>query len=126
MMLGYTILLLIFPLTLAETQCSIPGQCIDGELITLESLESEKACLSECRDTEDCAWYTFDNKLNICELFKTCPDVSQDQCPDCLSGESDCSFYQCGLTGSCQVYVYFFAITTLIIMGLMMTLGNPT
>ncbi len=86
-----------------DPHCSIPGQCIDSELIKPEVDQDEKSCLSECKSTEECLWYTFDTSNGLCELFKNCVDISIDECPDCISGRVDCPLYQCGLAGSCQV-----------------------
>ncbi len=89
--------------------CSLPGLCqvhkyvcfnfslipvhnyLQGDLDHEElNVLSEYQCVNMCKSFDNCAWYTFDSKTNVCFIFKTCPSLSED-CLDCVSGEKGCS-----------------------------------
>jgi len=48
-------------------QCEISGECT-GELIGFSSQNSSAECLSSCKDTDGCTWYTYGPEDEICEL----------------------------------------------------------
>ncbi len=87
----------------SQLQCSIPGQCVDSDLIQSEIDDDKYACHNECKNNEACKWFTFNAKVNFCELFETCNDITEESCEDCVTSQKDCDVYQCGLQGSCQV-----------------------
>ncbi len=72
-----------------ELQCNVPGECLLGELVGISSQESSLGCLEECKNATDCNFYTYHANDDFCGLFLTCPEISEESCPDCVSGELD-------------------------------------
>ncbi len=67
--------------------CFVPGACV-GQLIgTLIDMPDPQDCLSACKETANCEWFTSDGQIEICNLFASCIDVDVDECPHCLSGK---------------------------------------
>jgi hypothetical protein len=36
---------------------------------------------------EGCNWFTYNSKKNACLALSTCPNVVEEGCPECLSGQ---------------------------------------
>jgi hypothetical protein len=84
-------------------QCFIPGECTNSLLVGATYPETSKECLEDCKNLEQCHWFTFKSNGPQCELFKTCTDISVETCDDCLSGEVSCVVNECGIQGLCLV-----------------------
>ncbi len=101
--------LLIFTIGLASGQsnnanCSLAGQCLESLFITEATTANAQGCLEECKENQACQWFTYKPANDVCDLFKTCGYVSNENCPDCLSGQKECdSVYKCNISGRCQV-----------------------
>jgi len=85
---------------ISALQCDVPGECV-GNLIGFTSQNSSTECLSTCKDTEECTWYTFVGGDNFCSLLQSCTEVNEDTCGTCVSGEVACPLL-CGAPGLCQ------------------------
>ena len=52
------------------------------------------ACLSLCKSTEGCAWFSFQTTVDIgqtsCILFEDCPEI--DTNPEFVSGQKECEY----------------------------------
>ncbi len=84
--------------------CSLAGQCLESIFITEDARESAQECLENCQDTGPCHWFTYKPANSLCQLFETCESISDDNCPDCITGQKECdSVYQCNVKGRCQV-----------------------
>ena len=89
--------------TIENPTCNKKGECLGGGLIVLK-FEDYKDCLNDCKNTTNCAWFTYHEEGNFCFLFDGCKSFSTN-CSKCFSGEVSCpsSDYQCNLAGMCQV-----------------------
>ena len=97
---------LITSSAVAELQCFVEGQCLNSPILDITLQEDANACLKHCQEDPTCRWFTFDDAVDLCELFETCPTLSDDQCDQCVSGENTCEpqpTYMCGMTGFCEV-----------------------
>ena len=50
---------------------------------------------------QDCEWFTWNQKNDICIAFSDCPYLDESK-PDTISGQRDCSVYTCGQQGFCK------------------------
>ena len=50
---------------------------------------------------QDCEWFTWNQKNDICIAFSDCPYVDGSK-PDTISGQRDCSVYTCRQQGFCK------------------------
>ena len=55
---------------------------------TIVGVSDPFECLSHCKDTPDCEWYTSNPGTASCTLYSTCA-INVDDCPDCVCGEKD-------------------------------------
>jgi len=98
------IILVLISLLLGQIlslECDVPGECI-GQLIGFTSQDTSPDCLSTCKGTEGCTWYTFRPEEKICNIMQTCTEVDEDNCESCISGEVECPVGLCGEPGLCQ------------------------
>ena len=84
-----------------QEQCFIPGECIDGTSSGISYESSSADCLTSCQDSQLCEYFTFYESEQICILYETCPEVSADNCDDCIYGTRGCMNEQCNAPGSC-------------------------
>ena len=84
-------------------QCFIPGECTSSALVGAEPAVDVNNCLQLCKDSPDCAWFTFVPYAMFCELFSECAVLSIDNCANCISGEKVCEAPKCDVIGLCQV-----------------------
>ena len=63
---------------------------IQGQIIYSETSEDKVACLSFCKSTDECAWFSFDTTgiLSTCILFMDCPEIEEN--PQFVSGQKEC------------------------------------
>ena len=64
--------------------------------------EDEFECLENCKAIEECKWFTFYKSLGMCESLQNCVSIDIDNCPDCISGQKECSIPEppvCWVTG---------------------------
>ena len=88
-------------------QCSTPGQCVDSDLISEGNEKTKQDCHNNCKNNEDCSWFTYRYSEHFCLLFSNCLNVTEAGCDSCITGEKDCSLFSCGLQGSCLVFDCF-------------------
>ena len=67
--------------------CNVNGKCI-GEQIGTITVDKETECLSQCKSTPTCEYYTYRTDNSSCELLKGCSVI--EPCPNCHSGQKDC------------------------------------
>ena len=89
----------------AQQQCFVPGECTESDLVTALPAVDLNNCLEMCKNTPECAWFTFVSYANFCELFTNCEELAIDNCADCISGEKDCEAPKCDVIGLCQVRI---------------------
>jgi len=75
--------------TILDLTCWKEGLCL-GSLIEDVSADEELGCRNACRQNTLCEWFTFDDKHHECKLFLNCPNVSDDFCTSCISGQQQC------------------------------------
>ena len=56
-------------------------------MVGITNHPSNYDCLEECQNTPNCAFYTFEPTNDICYLLQTCPVISAEDCPNCISGK---------------------------------------
>ena len=88
-----------------QQQCFVPGECTESDLVTALPVLDLNNCLEMCKNTPECAWFTFVSYANFCELFTNCEELAIDNCADCISGEKDCEAPKCDVIGLCQVRI---------------------
>ena len=99
------VLTCLFAAVLAELQCSVPGQCVNSDLIQSEVEEDKYACHHQCKTNDACYWFTYNQEKGFCEQFGNCFNITDATCDTCITSEKDCDVYQCSLQGSCQVTI---------------------
>ena len=83
-------------------ECNLTGECIDSDVVAEYYTDTEKDCLKACKETTNCAWFTFVESADFCFLFSECKKLSNATCFDCISGEVTCPDTDCGLIGICE------------------------
>ena len=68
-------------------QCNVPGECQFGQLLGASTQPTNMDCLAECQATSGCSFYTHYGAADLCSLYETCPVISEEGCPTCVSGE---------------------------------------
>ncbi len=76
---------------------------MESEFIGQVSSQDAPECLGKCQSTDQCQWFTFKPSLPTCFLYKNCSMLSEESCPNCISGEVTCDPNQCYIKGMCQV-----------------------
>ena len=62
---------------------------IQGRIIHSEISEDKIACLSLCKSTDECTWFSFDTAVDkTCILFVDCPEIEEN--PQFTSGQKEC------------------------------------
>jgi len=69
--------------------CWESGLCYGDKLLNLEA-STEIECRDQCRDDNDCNWFTFDEIDHFCFLYDTCEEIDEPSCISCVSGEEAC------------------------------------
>mgnify|MGYP001215804501 FL=1 len=83
-------LFLIVTLVHAQ-QCNIPGICVNSEVIeVINDISEYEVCLEECKQLQECQWMSFYPNGLLCELFKTCPEIDETICHNCISSQKSC------------------------------------
>ena len=81
-----------------NSTCNNEGKC-HGNLIDIKYKTDYNSCLKDCKNTTNCAWFTYHGEGKYCTLLDGCKDFSTD-CSKCVSGEVSCTIdYQCNLAG---------------------------
>ena len=76
--------------TIHDRTCMEPGQCV-ANMISRSYGSSYNNCLKKCKKRDICHWFTFDPSfLDACMLFENCPELSNDICPECFTGQKEC------------------------------------
>ena len=76
--------------TIHDRTCMEPGQCV-ANMISRSYGSSYNNCLKNCKKRDICHWFTFDPSfLDECMLFENCPELSNDICPECFTGQKEC------------------------------------
>jgi hypothetical protein len=60
-----------------------------GNLLTTEVADSKDSCLTNCKSSTKCQWYSFSAIDHICLLFSTCPVIDESEV-EFVSGETGC------------------------------------
>ena len=69
--------------------CFVTGRC-DGTLVEFQGqIFSPEECLSECQQTPNCTWWTFDSDDGFCFMNSNCVKLDE-TCESCTSGEVSC------------------------------------
>ena len=70
-----------------EMKCWLKGKC-DGKPIIVNTTQTSEGCLRLCQETDDCAWFSFDERKSLCHLFNNFRGLVS--CDSCISGNSKC------------------------------------
>merc|ERR1712223_2305462 len=82
--------------------CFVEGECFQSPFLEISFEESEDDCLTHCQTVSNCTWFSFDPVENSCESFSSCTNLTSINCPQCVSGESNCKPKICNKPGVCQ------------------------
>ena len=87
-----------------EENCFQVGKCLESYHIAGKVASDEYECLEFCKIESECSWFTFFIADNFCELLKTCTTLDAELCPDCLTGQAECTpdAPACWIQGECQ------------------------
>ena len=85
-------------------ECFVAGACDDSFHLDAAYVEDEIQCLELCKANEMCNWFSYYPQLAFCQLLHNCSELNVPKCPDCLSGQVDCSAPepQCWVQGQCR------------------------
>ncbi len=72
-----------------DLMCSVSGNCI-GTQVDKTIAETEAGCQTDCYANAACSYYTFNAAEQFCLHYSECPSVSDEFCPECLSGQPAC------------------------------------
>ena len=63
-----------------------------GRIIYSETSEDKVACLSLCKSTDGCTWFSFHTAGDdeTCILFADCPEIQAN--PQFISGQKECQY----------------------------------
>jgi hypothetical protein len=76
--------------TTTTTRCDIPGLC-RGQLLHFDTSADMVACLSLCKSTAGCSWFSFHTIIDqTCILFEDCPEIESN--PQFVSGQKECDY----------------------------------
>ena len=67
--------------------------------VGITNLESPQECLSYCRGTTDCEFFTHFSTDNACFAFINCVEFNNNDCDDCISGDKECADITCDSVG---------------------------
>ena len=59
------------------------------QLIRTEEASDRYDCLNECQLNRDCYWFTSNEANGSCGLFRSCEEITSENCPQCISGKRD-------------------------------------
>ena len=79
--------------------CFVEGECLNALLVAATVLESPSECLEFCRGKSECQYFTYYETQQSCFAFHNCPEISDDQCEDCVSGDVECENLICDASG---------------------------
>ena len=79
--------------------CFVSGECAEGLVSGLSVQDSVGACVDFCAETPGCQYFSYSPGDNVCLALDQCPQVSAENCPDCVSGDSSCPNQLCELEG---------------------------
>ena len=70
----------------------------------MKLITDEFACLEYCKSEQECLWLTYFPGTRYCQLFKDCPILDTEFCPDCLTSQQDCIPDDpiCRVVGECE------------------------
>ena len=84
-----------------ERECDIIGSCINSPILDVISTVSKQQCRDHCKDMVECAWYVLNQEDKLCLTFASCPEISTEHCPTCLTNPENC--VECEIEGLCVV-----------------------
>ena len=82
-------------------KCFVPGECRDSQILDVTSQNDSTRCLRHCQATQGCEWFTFYEDSKACASLSGCLDLNATYCDRCISGETECPEYTCGVQGKC-------------------------
>ena len=87
-----------------DLQCFLPGECTNSTLLSFQTTTDQYECLNICKSQAKCTWFTFKLETKVCLLFETCGNVDATLCPQCVSGQRECSPPEpiCWVQGYCH------------------------
>ena len=87
-----------------DLQCFLPGECTNSTLLSFQTTTDQYECLDICKSQANCTWFTFKLETKVCLLFETCGNVDATLCPQCVSGQRECSPPEpiCWVQGYCH------------------------
>ena len=87
-----------------DLQCFLPGECTNSTLLSFQTTTDQYECLDNCKSQANCTWFTFKLETKVCLLFETCGNVDATLCPQCVSGQRECSPPEpiCWVQGYCH------------------------
>ena len=84
----FCLLALVFIDNVRGQVCHEEGKCTGGTFSGIQNAQAYEECLQLCRFNSDCSWASYLNNRKECWLYKTCPNITADQCTNCFTGTS--------------------------------------
>ena len=86
------------------TECYVIGECQFSDAVSASLTIGASGCHRFCNKTPNCHWFTYHRDSGVCVAYFNCVTLSQDDCPECISGSSDCAVLenQCWMRGICK------------------------
>ena len=82
--------------------CFVSGGCVNGLVSGLTIVPTIGECVDFCTSTSGCQYFSYEPTDDVCLALEECPEVSTDNCLDCISGDSTCPDTICALPGEPQ------------------------
>ena len=88
----------------SSSVCFEPGVCTESFLLWEGQTDTLNECLQLCKDKSNCTWFSYYLEFSVCLLLSDCEILNQEECPDCVSGQTTCTpEFSCHIPGQCQV-----------------------
>ncbi len=85
-----TFFLLCTGQNLSEPMCFQAGECSQSLFVDEWHVNDAQSCLMECKNDDECLYFTFYKDDSLCLGFANCVEFQEDSCTNCYSGESTC------------------------------------
>ena len=79
--------------------CFVSGECVNSIVSGVAVANSVGECVNFCQSATSCEYFSFNPADNVCLVFDDCPELSNENCDSCVSGNRGCPNEICGFPG---------------------------
>lgn len=85
--------------------CYVRGFCLSGDVISRTFPDHFDGCIEDCLLHKDCKTISYSWNGKVCQLMKSCSDISRSNCPNCVTHNIvECPQRNiCASNGQCHV-----------------------